>query len=154
MKGSPQIIAALNLNLAFELAGMAQYEAHRATLAIWEYPKLVDYLQERIDDERKHFDMLSERIRFLEGIVDAGKIEPVIIGEDIRQMHIDDLNTEYGAIERYNELISLCISLGDAGTRQVIESILSDEEDHARDLEAQLTQIGQMTTQNYLSAKI
>lgn len=154
MKGNPKIIEALNVRLSEELTAIAQYEAHRATLAVQEYPKLVDYLQERIDDERKHYDLLSERIRFLGGVIAAGVINPVDVGEDIRAMHSNDLAAELDAIGKYQDTIALCIEFGDYGTRSVIESILADEEDHTRDLEAQLTQIEQMTVQNYLSAKL
>jgi bacterioferritin len=153
MKGNFEIIAALNARLTEELTAVGQYEAHRAALALQEYSKLVEYLAERIADERKHYNLLSERIRFLEGTIIPG-MNPVNIGEDIRTMHSNDLASELDAIGKYRETITLCIQMGDAGTRQVLESILSDEEDHCRDLESQLTQIGQMTVENYLSAKL
>lgn len=54
----------------------------------------------------------------------------------------------------YNDLIALCLTHKDAATRAVIEEILADEVDHLVDIEAQLTQIAQMTLQNYLSAKL
>ena len=153
MKGNPEIIAALNARLGEELTGITQYEANRALLAVQEYLKLTAYLDERLADERRHYNLLSERIRFLDGIV-APSLNAVTIAEDIRQIHINDLALELDAIQKYNADIQLCLQVGDSGTRGIIESILQDEEDHARDLEAQLSQIGQMTVENYLSAKI
>ena len=154
MKSNPEIIAALNDRLIQEITGIEQYTTHRAIIAVWEYPKLLDYLDERIVDEKRHYDMLAERIRFLEGEPVTGSLNPVNVGEDIRAIHSNDLAAELDAIQKYNETIQLCLQLGDSGTRGMLESILSDEESHALDLEAQLTQIGQMTTENYLSAKI
>lgn len=154
MKGNPQIIAALNTRLSEEFTAIAQYEAHRAALAVQGYSKLNAYLQERIDDERKHYDLLAERIRFIGGDINAGVINPVFVGRNIVDMHDNDLQAELEAIGKYNDTIALCIELGDTGTRAILESILADEEDHTRDLEAQLTQIEQMTEQNYLSAQI
>lgn len=153
MKGKPEIIAMLNMRLAEELTAIAQYEAHRALLAVQQYPKLTDYLQERIDDERKHFDRISERIRFLEGAIDAGAINAVQIGSDIRAIFFNDMNSELDAGDRYRESISLAFELGDHGTRTMLEEILEDEEDHLLDIEANLLQIEQMTVQNYLSTK-
>ena len=154
MNGNPQIISALNDRLIQEITGIEQYVTHRAILAVWEYPKLVEYIGERIADERKHYDMLAERIRFFYGVPIVGELNSVSVGYDILTIHDFDLTAELDAIQKYNETIQLCISLGDSGTRRILESILSDEEDHARDLKAQLTQIAQMTVQNYLSAKL
>lgn len=154
MLGNKQVLDALNARLSEELGAIAQYEAHRADLAVQQYPKLVEYLQERIDDERKHFNLLSERIRFLGGEIAAGAISPVNVGWNVSEMHRADLAAENDAITKYRADISLCIQVGDHGTRTILEGILEDEEDHARDLEAQLTRIAQMSLENYLGSKI
>lgn len=154
MRGNEAVIFILNERLVMEWSGIQQYLIHRATLAVWEYPKLLDYLDERIADEQRHYNMLAERIRFLEGEPFYGTMNPVSIGQDILTMHVNDLAAELDAVQKYNETIQICLQAGDSGTRGIIESILSDEEDHTRDLEAQLIQIAQMTVQNYLSAKI
>ena len=154
MKGDPKIIEALNERLIDEATGIAQYLAHRATLNVWEYTKLVEYIDERIADERRHFDMLADRIVFLEGKPLVGEINPVNVGEYVRQMLGNDLETEMTAIGKYRATIQLCLECGDAKTRNILESILGDEDDHARDIEARILQINQMTPQNFLSAEI
>ena len=154
MKGDPKIIDTLNERLIDEATGIAQYLAHRATLNVWEYPKLVDYINERIEDERRHFDILAERIVFLEGTPAVGVLNEVNVGGYVRQMLGNDLAVEVAAIENYRESIQLCLECGDAKTRTLLESILSDEDDHTRDIEALILQMNQMTAQNFLSAKI
>ncbi len=54
------------------------------------------------------------------------------------------------AIQGYNESIRLAVEFGDNGSRELLESILREEEDHIDILEAQLEQIKQMGVQNYL----
>ena len=154
MRGDPQIIEELNERLVEEYTAVNQYLAHRAALRVWEYPKLVDYLDERIADERKHFDLLAERIVFLGGQLCTGQINTVNVGEYVRQMHGNDLASELDAVDKYRVTIRLCLDKGDTVTRTILESILADEEDHVLDLEAQIEQMAQMTPQNYLSAKI
>lgn len=50
----------------------------------------------------------------------------------------------------YNGVIRQASEVSDNGTRELLDSILRDEEDHADWLEAQLDQIQQMGIQNYL----
>ena len=49
--------------------------------------------------------------------------------------------------------IRICLEVGDAGSRELIEDNLEDEEEHLDWLEAQLDQISQMGLQNYLLAQ-
>jgi bacterioferritin len=61
---------------------------------------------------------------------------------------------ETDAIRAYNAGIRQAVELGDNGTRELLEAILKDEEDHLDWLEAQLDQIEQMGIQNYLVEQV
>lgn len=154
MKGNTQIIDQLNLRLIEELTGINQYKNNRSVFSLWGYSGLVSYIDERIGDEENHYSLLLDRIRFLDGVPVVGKMNEVKTGQDVKQIHLNDKASEFNAINKYNETIRLCDSLGDSGTRIMLESILKDEEDHILDLDRQLIQITQMSVQNYLSAKI
>ncbi len=54
----------------------------------------------------------------------------------------------------YNNGIKLATEIGDSGTRELLESILKDEEGHLDWLEAQINQISQMGIQNYLADQL
>jgi bacterioferritin len=69
-------------------------------------------------------------------------------------MHENDRGAEEVAIRGYNESIRLAVELGDNGSRELLESILKEEEDHIDLIEAQLEQIKQMGFQNYLVEQI
>lgn len=148
-----QIIDELNARLIEEQTAIQQYSIHKAFFTLWGYVKLTEYIQERIDDETSHYNRLLERIRFLGGIPAAG-LNNVDVGNDVRQMHGFDLTSEQDAIQKYNATAALCVQLGDWGTHELIQDILEDEEDHSRGLQAQLTQISQMSIENYLGSKI
>jgi bacterioferritin len=151
MKGHPNIIEALNLRRIEELTAIDQYSVHLATARRWKYEKFSAYLEERIADETGHMHRLEERIRQLEGTITPGKINAVTVGETLDQMLATDRAAEAAAIRGYNDSINLCLELRDAKTRNLLESILADEDDHLVDIEAYLVQIGQMGLDNWLA---
>jgi bacterioferritin len=84
-------------------------------------------------------------------VSELGKIE---IGADVPAQLANDCASEVGAVKAYNETIRLAVELGDNGTRELLESILKDEEEHLDWLEAQLEQIQQLGLPVYLSEQL
>ena len=101
-----------------------------------------------------HAEKLIARILFLDGKPIVSELSPISIGADVEAQHRNDLAAELGAVAAYNEGIRLAVEVGDNGTRELLESILADEEEHVDWLEAQLDQIVQMGIQNYLVEQI
>jgi bacterioferritin len=64
------------------------------------------------------------------------------------------LDVETEAIERLNRGIALCTEVGDNGSREVAETILAGEEEHADWLETQLELIRQVGEAHYLAQQI
>ena len=150
MKGNPKIIKQLNARLADELTAINQYIVHAEICENWGYEKLHGTIKKRAIDEMKHAEKLIARILFLEGQPLVSDLNKITIGSDVTKQHKNDWDAENGAIRDYNADIRLAVELGDNGTRELLESILKDEEDHIDWIEAQLDQISQMGIQNYL----
>jgi bacterioferritin len=150
MKGNAKIIKLLNELLADELTAINQYMVHSEMCADWEYEKLHKAIEKRAIDEMKHAESLIGRILFLEGMPTVSKLNKITIGQSVEIQHKNDIKAETGAIKAYNAGIKLSVDLGDNGTRELLESILKDEEDHIDWLEAQVDQISQMGIKNYL----
>ena len=94
--------------------------------------------------------MLIGRIIFLEGTPIVSNLNEIHIGPEVETQHKNDLAAEEMAVKAYNDGIRLAVEIGDNGTRELLDSILTDEENHVDWLEAQLDQIKQMSIQNYL----
>ena len=62
--------------------------------------------------------------------------------------------SETDAVKVYNDAILLAVEVKDNGSRELLESILHDEEAHLDWLEAQIEQIKQMGIQNYLVEQV
>jgi bacterioferritin len=150
MKGNPKIIERLNALLADELTATNQYIVHSEMCANWGYEKLHKLVEKRAIDEMKHAEKLIARILFLEGLPVVSNLNKIHIGADIPAQLTNDQSAELGAVQAYNDGIRLAVEIGDNGTRELFESILTDEEEHIDWLEAQLDQIKQMGVQIYL----
>jgi len=154
MKGDPKLIKTLNALLADELTAINQYMVHSEMCANWGYEKLHKAIEKRAIDEMKHAEKLIGRILFLEGLPIVSDLKKLRIGADIPKMFANDHFSEEGAIKSYNEAIVLAGSVKDYATREVLESILKDEDAHIDGIEETLDQIGQMGLQIFLTTKV
>jgi bacterioferritin len=151
MKGNKKIIENLNDLLADELTAINQYMVHAEMCGNWNYDKLHKAIEKRAIDEMKHAEEIIERILFLEGRPNVSKLKKINIGADVEKQHANDKAAEEDAIKAYNDGIRLATDIGDNGTRELLKSILTQEEEHIDWIEAQLDQINQMGIQNYLA---
>lgn len=150
MIGNNKILERLNILLAEELTAVNQYIVHAEMCDNWGYKKLGGHIKQRAIGEMKHAEKLIERILFMEGTPAVGTLNKISIGNDIEKQFKNDQIAETSAVKLYNDSIGLCTQLADNGTRELLESILKDEETHLDWLETQLEQIKQLELQNYL----
>jgi bacterioferritin len=154
MKGHEKILEQLNIRLAEELTAINQYMVHAEMCDNWKYERLHKSIEKRAIDEMKHAEKLIARILFLEGRPIVSELNRMHIGSEVQKMHVNDHGSEENAIQGYNESMRIAVELGDNGTRELLESILKDEERHIDDIESQLDQIQQIGIQNYLVEQI
>jgi len=154
MKGRPEIIDALNEVLTGELTAVNQYFVHARMCENWGYQKLYKHIRAESIDEMKHADQLIERVLYLEGIPNVQRLSKINIGQTVPEQLKLDLDVEKAALTRLNAHVELCRSLGDNGTRHLLEEILTSEETHVNWLEAQLSLIEQVGEAQYLAQQI
>lgn len=153
MKGNPQLIQKLDELLAEELTAINQYIVHSEMCANWGYDRLHDAIEKRAIQEMKHAEALIARIIFLESPPTVSRLNAIHIGPDVEKQLRADLEAELGAVRQYNEAIRLADEVRDAVTRDLLERILKEEDQHVDWLEEQLDQIGQMGLALYLSTQ-
>ncbi|HHT9105712.1 MAG TPA: bacterioferritin [Candidatus Wujingus californicus] len=153
MKGNPKVIEALNEVLKAEITAINQYFVHAKMCENWGYQSLYEFNEKNSIEEMKHAEKLLERMLYLEGIPKMEK-DTLNIGTTVKEQLENDYALEKAAIQRLQKSITLCDSLGDAGSSDLLEHILLDEENHANDQEAYLQEIKDMGIENFLSTKI
>ncbi len=154
MKGDKRLIETLNSLLADELTAINQYMVHSEMCANWGYEKLHRLIEKRAITEMKHAEKLIGRILFLEGIPIVSNLRGMHIGSDIPKQLENDHTAEEGAIKAYNEAIKLAGEVGDFATREILEEILKDEDQHIDEIEELQDQISHMTLPIFLSTQV
>jgi bacterioferritin len=154
MKGHDKIIELLNDVLTAELTAINQYFIHAKMCQNWGYERLHARIRHESIDEMKHADEIIERILYLEGVPNLQRLGKVHVGQTVKEQLELDHELEKLAIERLNAGIELARSLGDNGTRELLEGILVGEEEHTDWIETQLSLIGQVGEAHYLAQQI
>ena len=154
MQGNTEILEALNGVLTAELTAINQYFIHHRMCANWGYEKLSAKKREESIEEMQHADKVIDRILFLDGIPNMQRLGSVGIGEDPVEQHRLDLELELEAMANLNRGIALAREAGDNGSRELLEAILTNEEESVDWLEAQLYLVEKLGAENYLAEQI
>ena len=154
MRGLEQVVTLLNDVLTAELTAINQYFIHARMCENWGYARLWKKVREESIGEMRHADKLIERILYLEGVPNVQRLGRVNVGETVPEQLRLDLEVERAAVAMLNNGIELCRSLGDNGSRDLLEELLGGEEQHINWIEAQLTLIQQMGEAHYLAQQV
>jgi len=154
MQGNEAVLEFLNDVLTAELTAINQYFIDSKMMANWGYQRLADKVRADSIDEMGDAEKLIDRILYLDGVPNLQRLGSVRVGESVAEKLRLALQVETEAIARLNRGIALCSELGDHGSREVAETILAGEEEHADWLETQLQLISQVGEANYLSQQI
>jgi len=154
MKGNPKVLDALQEVLKAELTAINQYFVHAEMCENWGYKRLAGLIKKESIDEMKHAEKLIDHILFLDGTPNVSDYFKINIGPTVPKQLENDLEVECAAVERLNRHIKTCGENGDAGSRELLEDILADEEGHVDWLEAQLHALGEMGMENYLAEQM
>jgi len=148
------VIAALNEALKEELTAINQYFLHAEMCENWHYSKLGDFIRKQSIDEMRHAESLIERILFLDGTPNLTELMRLNVGQNVKEQLESDYKLEVSAVGMYNRLISVARDNHDNASRELLEKLLRDEEEHVDWLEAQLHQIREIGYERYLSQQI
>jgi len=152
MKGDPQVIAHLQAQLKNELTAINQYFVHYRMYKHWGFDKIAKKEYEESIGEMKHADRLMDRIFMLDGLPNLQDLGKLMIGETLLEGLECDLKLERGAQATIKDGIAHCESVRDYVSRELLQDILDDTEEHIDFLETQLEVAAKVGEQNYLQS--
>ena len=154
MKGDPQVIAHLQAQLKNELTAINQYFLHYRMYKHWGFDKLAKKEYAESMGEMKHADQLMDRIFTLDGLPNVQDMAKILVGEDVAEALACDLKAEVGAQATIKAGIAHCESVRDYVSRDLLQKILDDTEEHIDFLETQIELISKVGLQNYLQTQM
>src|SRR6202451_1197357 len=103
--------------------------------------------------EMKHAESLMERILFLDGIPNMKPLE-LTVGKSSKDTIQSDLELEVAAVKMYNDAIRIAVENKDNGSRDLLQILLNDEEDHVDSLADPINQTKELGYERYLSMQM
>ena len=154
MKGDPKAIECLQAQLKNELTAINQYFLHYRMLKHWGFDKLAKKEYDESIGEMKHADLLMDRIFMLDGLPNLQDLGKLLVGEDVPEILACDLKMERAAQATIKDGIEHCESVRDYVSRDLLQHILDDTEEHIDFLETQLELVEKVGLPNYLQSQM
>ena len=149
MKGDPKVIDYLNKGLRSELTAINQYWLHYGMLDNWGLKDLAKKWRAESIEEMEHADKFTDRILFLEGFPNMQVLDPLRIGQNVKEILEADLAAEIGARSLYQEAATYCHSVKDYVSKDLFEELMVDDEGHIDYLETQLDLVAKLGVELY-----
>ena len=149
MKGDARVIEYLNRGLRHELTAINQYWLHYRLLDNWGLLDLAKQWRKESIEEMEHADRLVERIIFLDGFPNMQVLDPLHVGQTVKEVLDCDLALENEARALYQEAATHCHSVRDYVTRDLFEELMHAEEEHIDFLETQLELVARLGLELY-----
>ena len=149
MQGDPKVIDYLNKGLRSELTAINQYWLHYRILNNWGLLEMAKTWRKESIEEMEHADKLIDRIIFLEGFPNMQVLDPLRIGQNVKEIIDCDLAAEVSARNLYQEAATHCHGVKDYVSRDLFEKLMKDEEHHIDFLETQLDLVAKLGLELY-----
>jgi bacterioferritin len=154
MQGDPKVLEYLDAQLKNELTAINQYFLHYRMLKNWGFERMAKHEYDESIEEMKHADRLMDRILVLDGLPNLQSLGKLWIGENPIEVLECDLRAEVASHGLLKEAVAYCESVRDYVSRELLEEILKDTEEHIDHLETQLELVGKVGQPNYLQTQM
>src|SRR5580698_7671419 len=136
MQGDPKVIDYLNRGLRHELTAINQYWLHYRILNNWGLLEMAKVWRKESIEEMEHADKFTDRILFLDGFPNMQVLDPLRIGQNVKEIIECDLAAEHSARNLYQEAAASSPGVKDSVPRDLFGELMKIEELHIASLES------------------
>lgn len=154
MQGDPNIVQALNTCLKDQLTAINQLFLHARMAKDWGLGAFNDHEFKRSIKAMKMADGLIERVLFLEGLPNLQDLGKLLIGENVPEMLKGDLQMLTDMRINLVNTIQQCEETQDYISRDELNEILEETEEHIDWIETQQWLIENTGLENYLQSLV
>ncbi len=151
MKAKEGVVERLNAILTVDLTAINQYFVQSEMARNWGFARIAEKFREFSMGEMRDAQAIVRHVLYLDGLPNLQRLGAVKIGESVEENLRLDLASETEALETLTEAVAHCERVGDVGTREMLEDMVRDEEEHVDWLETQIETIRQVGVENYLA---
>lgn len=154
MKGNSEVITKLNQCLSASLTAINQFFVHSEMCRDWGYQDLYERFRKESIRAMVRAEKLIRRILYLEGQPNMSGYLKIRVGNNFEKQIFNDLELEILIIGYLKEGIKIARAAKDDGSRELLDGLVSREENYIDWLEAQRNLIGTLGVENYLAQNI
>ena len=151
MKAKEGVVERLNAILTVDLTAINQYFVQSEMARNWGFARIAEKFRDFSMGEMRDAQAIVRHVLYLDGLPNLQRLGAVKIGESVEENLRLDLASETDALEALTEAVAHCERVGDVGTREMLEDMVRDEEEHVDWLETQIETIRQVGVENYLA---
>ena len=144
MKGSPEVIAALNECLRYFHTSFVTIGINTAFCKKWGYGDVCELLNKLYKRDVENCEILIDRIIFLDGLPSFEKLNELPpVSETVEEMFIVAKNMSMLHVAYLSSCVDISAQFKDFGTRNLVENMLVEEEKHLVHIEAKMIQFSE-----------
>jgi bacterioferritin len=129
-----RVLGYLGRALSLELSAVQLYTTQARLLGNWGLVEESVRLREEANEELGHAERIIGRMLALSVAPNASQLRPVKLGQNLREVLMNDLDFENELVQLYTQATEHCARIGDQDNRVFFETLLNEEKAHAQEL--------------------
>ena len=142
-----KVLGYLGRALSLELSAVQLYSTQSRLVGNWGLDKAAAKLRQEATEETEHAERIIARMIAHGALPGASQLRPVAYGPDLMSLLKINRDFEMELVNLYQEAVNFCNKNGNDDDRLFFQTLLVEEQQHAKDLGAWISSLAQTQTE-------